>query len=301
MALLTMTTGTASKISLWVMAVRPRTLTAGAAPVILGAALAWEDAFRARVSLLALLCCLLLQAGTNLANDYFDAKHGIDGESRLGPVRVTQLGLIAPDHVRAAFVICFFAAAIFGLPLVQAGGLPILVIGIFSLLFAYLYTGGPYPLAYYGMGELLAFVFFGIVATVGVYYLNTKSVALNAMIGGMGLGFLAAFLMGINNLRDIQTDRAAGKKTVAVMLGEARARFFLAGLLLAALLMPAAYALLNPDRPFVLLASAGVAPFAARFAMILSAPIDSGFNRLLAAAGQYVFVYAVLFSVGVVL
>lgn len=296
-----MTTGTASTISFWVMAARPRTLTAGAAPVILGAAIAWDEGFRAWVSLLALLCCLLLQVGTNLANDYFDAKHGIDGESRLGPVRVTQAGLIAPDRVRAAFVICFFAAAVFGLPLVKEGGLPILVIGIFSLLFAYLYTGGPYPLAYYGMGELLAFVFFGIVATVGVYYLNTKSVTVDAMIGGMGLGFLAALLMGINNLRDIQTDRAAGKKTVAVMLGEARGRYFLTGLLLAALLMPAAYALLNPGRSFVLLASAGIAPFAARFAMILSAPIDSGFNRVLAAAGQYLFIYGVLFSVGVLL
>ena len=283
------------------MAARPRTLTAGAAPVILGAALAWDEGFRAWVSLLALLCCLLLQVGTNLANDYFDAKHGIDGESRLGPVRVTQAGLIAPDRVRAAFVICFGAAAVFGLPLVNEGGFPILVIGVFSLLFAYLYTGGPYPLAYYGMGELLAFVFFGIVATVGVYYLNTKSVAVDAMIGGMGLGFLAALLMGINNLRDIQTDRAAGKKTVAVMLGEARGRYFLTGLLLAALLMPAAYWLLNPGRPLVLLASAGVVPFAARFATILSAPIDSGFNRVLAAAGQYLFVYGVLFSAGILL
>ncbi len=289
-------------ISVWVMAARPRTLTAGLSPVVLGAALSHDAGlFRPWVSLFALLSCLLLQIGTNLANDYFDAKNKIDGENRVGPVRVTQTGLIPPHRVKAAFLFCFCLAALLGLPLVLEGGLPILAIGILSLVFAYLYTGGPYPLAYYGMGEALAFIFYGLVATGGVYYLNTQQLHVDGLVTGAGLGFLAALLMGINNLRDIHTDRAAGKHTVAVMLGENGARCFVAMLLLAALCTPALFVLVNPDQPWVLLASAGVVPFLPRFIWIITAPVDAGFNRILAAAGQYLFVYAVLFSAGVLL
>lgn len=291
-------TTTANNISLWIMAARPRTLTAGLSPVLLGAAVAHQDGFRLWVSAFALLSCLLLQIGTNLANDYFDAKHGIDGENRLGPVRVTQTGLIAPYAVRRGFILCFAAAAVFGVPLVVAGGLPILAIGVFALLFAYLYTGGPYPLAYYGMGEALAFIFYGLIATGGVYYLNTHAITINALLGGAGLGFLAALLMGVNNLRDIQTDRAAGKKTLPVMLGEPAARRFVAGLLVCALCVPLVYVLLNPGQPLVLLATAGVVPFLGRFKGILTATVDTGFNSILAAAGQYLLVYALLFSAG---
>ncbi len=246
-----------------------------------------------------MFCCLLLQIGTNLANDYFDAKNNVDGENRLGPVRVTQTGLIPPDRVKGAFMLCFALAAVLGLPLVVAGGLPILAIGILSLLFAYLYTGGPYPLAYYGMGEALAFVFYGLVATGGVYYLNTHTISGHVMVAGSGLGFLAALLMGVNNLRDMHTDQAAGKHTVAVMIGEHGARYFVAGLLAAALCTPALFVLINPDQSWVLLAPAAVLPFIGRFKKIMSAPIDEGFNRILAAAGQYLFVYGILFSVGV--
>lgn len=281
------------------MAARPRTLTAGLSPVILGAALSHNDGFHLWVSGLALFCCLFLQIGTNLANDYFDAKNNVDGENRLGPVRVTQTGLIPPDRVKGAFMLCFGFAAVLGLPLVVAGGLPILAIGILSLLFAYLYTGGPYPLAYYGMGEALAFIFYGLVATGGVYYLNTHTISAHVMVAGSGLGFLAALLMGVNNLRDMHTDQAAGKQTVAVMLGEKGARYFVSGLLAAALCTPALYALITPDQPWVLLAPAAVLPFIGRFKKILSAPIDEGFNRILATAGQYMFVYGILFSVGV--
>jgi 1,4-dihydroxy-2-naphthoate polyprenyltransferase len=286
-------------IYLWIMASRPRTLTAGMSPVILGAAIAYDTGFRFWVTLAALFSCLLLQVGTNLANDYFDAKSGVDGENRLGPVRVTQQGLIAPASVRRAFILCFGAAVVLGIPLVLVGGLPILAIGILSVLFAYLYTGGPFPLAYYGMGEILAFIFYGIVATGGVFYLNTQSITIDALTAGAGLGFIAALLMGVNNLRDIDTDRSAGKNTVPVLLGERRARGFVFSLLIGALCVPLIYALLNPGQPLVVLASAAVIPFYKHFRSILSADIDAGFNRILAATGKFLFVYAILFSAGV--
>ncbi len=282
------------------MAARPRTLTAGASPVIIGAAAAYDTGLLIIwVSVFALLSCMLLQIGTNLANDYFDAVNGIDDENRLGPVRVTQTGLIAPHRVKQAFIICFVGAAVFGLPLVAWGGFTILAIGILSILFAYLYTGGPFPMAYMGMGEVLAFIFFGLVATGGVYYLNSHDVTLSVMIAGAGPGFIAAFLMGVNNLRDIHTDRAAGKKTLAVMLGEHAARRFVAGLLVASLCIPPLYLVFNPGQPMVLLASLGIVPFVPRFLKVFTAPIDAGFNLILAAAGKYLLVYALLFAAGV--
>lgn len=294
-------TSAPGSISLWIMAARPRTLPAGIAPVILGAAAAHDAGMRLWVSLFALVCCMLLQIGTNLANDYFDAVHGIDGQGRLGPRRVTQSGLLPAQSVRRAFTGCFAAAAVFGLPLVVEGGAPVFVIGVLSILFAYLYTGGPFPLAYFAMGEVLAFVFYGLVATGGVYYLNTGAISAGALVAGAGTGFIAAFLMGVNNLRDIHTDRAAGKTTVAVLLGERGARWFAAGLAAGSLCAPPVYLFLYPDKPLVLLALAGILPFAPRIREVVSAPIDAGFNRILAAAGQYVFVYAVLFSAGIMI
>lgn len=287
-------------ISAWVLASRPRTLTAGTAPVILGAAAAAAHggAFSPVVTALALACCLLLQVGTNLANDYFDAGSGVDNDNRLGPVRVTHSGLIAPHRVKRAFYFCFTAAAVLGIPLAVIGGWPIVAIGVLSILFAYLYTGGPYPLAYRGLGEVLAFVFYGLVATGGVYWLNTRAISAGALLAGAGTGCIAAFLMGINNLRDLYTDRKAGKITLPAFLGEPAARIFVAGLCLVSVLVPVLHVSMYPDQPWVLLASAGVLPFAARFSKILTAPVDAGFNGILAAAGKYLFVYAVLFSVG---
>ena len=289
-------------ITAWLLAIRPRTLTAGMAPVILGAAAAAAHGgvFRPGVTALALACCLLLQAGTNLANDYFDAGSGVDDDNRLGPVRVTHSGLIDPDRVKRGFLSCFAAAAVLGVPLAVIGGWPILVIGVLSILFAYLYTGGPYPLAYHGLGEVLAFVFYGLVATGGVYWLNTHAMDAGALVAGSGTGCIAAFLMGINNLRDIRTDRPAGKITLPVLLGEPAARIFVAGLCLVSVLIPVLHVSMYPDQPWVLLASAGVLPFAARFSRVLSAPVDAGFNTILAAAGKYLFVYAVLFSAGMI-
>lgn len=287
-------------INAWVLAARPRTLTAGMAPVMLGAAAAAAHggAFRPGVTTLALACCLLLQVGTNLANDYFDAGSGVDDDNRLGPVRVTHSGLIASHRVKRAFYFCFIAAAVLGIPLAMIGGWPIVVIGVLSILFAYLYTGGPYPLAYRGLGEVLAFVFYGLVATGGVYWLNTHAMSAGALVAGAGTGCIAAFLMGINNLRDLHTDRKAGKITLPAFLGEPAARICVIGFCLVSVLVPVLHVSMYPDHPWVLLASAGVLPFAARFSQVITAPVDTGFNRILAAAGKYLFLYAVLFSAG---
>ncbi len=290
-------------VNAWVLAARPRTLTAGMSPVMLGAAAAAAHggAFRPGVTVLALACCLLLQVGTNLANDYFDAGSGVDDDNRLGPVRVTHSGLVSPHCVKRAFYFCFFAAAVLGLPLAIIGGWPIIAIGVLSILFAYLYTGGPYPLAHHGLGEVLAFVFYGLVATGGVYWLNTHSMSTGALVAGAGTGCIAAFLMGINNLRDLYTDRKAGKMTFPAFLGEPAARIFVAGLCLVSVLMPVLHVSIYPDQPWVLLASAGVLPFIPRFSRVLTAPVDAGFNGILAAAGMYLFVYAVLFSAGMLI
>jgi len=210
-----------SQLSLWWLAIRPRTLPAAAAPVVVGAAVAIHDGVFALLPVLAaFLGALLLQIAVNLANDYFDAKNSIDSEARLGPVRVTQSGLIRPERVKMAMIVCLVLAALIFVYMTKVGGVPILLAGIASVLAALAYSGGPYPLASHGLGELFVFIFFGLVAVCGTYWVQAVSLSWLVVTASLPPGFLITAIMVVNNLRDRNTDAGAGKRTLAVRLGE---------------------------------------------------------------------------------
>ncbi|QSX38357.1 1,4-dihydroxy-2-naphthoate polyprenyltransferase [Shewanella sedimentimangrovi] len=216
----------------WFLAIRPRTLPAAIGPLLVGNALALGlESFHVGIAIASLVCALLLQVAVNLANDYFDFKHGIDTEDRLGPVRVSQSGLIAPHKVRLAMIASLLAALAVGGILIWHGGLPIALLAAASILAALGYSGGPYPLASHGLGEVAALVFFGWVAVVGSYFLQAGHTSLDAWLLGTAIGALNAAIMLVNNTRDMVTDERAGKRTLAVRLGEAQAKVLYQALL----------------------------------------------------------------------
>ncbi|MBN1266163.1 MAG: 1,4-dihydroxy-2-naphthoate polyprenyltransferase [Anaerolineales bacterium] len=205
----------------WILASRPKTLPAAAAGVVMGSAMAWFDgSLRIDTMLVCLVCALLLQISSNLANDVFDFERGTDTAGRLGPMRVTQAGLLTPRQVKTGLIITIILAAVLGLYLVWLRGLPILLIGIAAILSAVAYTGGPFPLGYYGLGEILVFLFFGLASVIGTYYVQTGVVTPPAVWMAIPPGMIITAILVVNNLRDLENDREAGKNTLAVILGE---------------------------------------------------------------------------------
>lgn len=205
----------------WILAARPKTLPAAAAPVVAatGLAAAW-GAFRAGPALAALVGAVLIQIATNLANDYYDFLKGGDSPSRIGPTRVTQAGLLSPDAVRRAMTLVLALAFVNGIYLVAVGGWPIVAIGLASLVCAVAYTGGPWPLAYHGLGDLFVFVFFGLVAVGGTFWVQALTLTPDVFLLGSGLGAFITAILVVNNLRDRETDAEAGKRTLAVRIGD---------------------------------------------------------------------------------
>ena len=211
-------------LGVWLMAARPRTLSAAVSPVLVGTAIAHRTgALRPVPALLALLASLFIQIGTNFANDYSDFKRGADA-NRLGPRRVTQSGLVAPGTVKLAAWIAFGVSGVLGIALAAFSGWPVIAIGVASVAAGWLYTGGPWPLGYHGLGDLFVFVFFGLVATCGTAYAQALFVPREAWVAGAAVGSLAAAILVVNNLRDRQTDAKVGKNTLAVKLGAAGSR-----------------------------------------------------------------------------
>lgn len=207
-------------LQIWLEAARPRTLPAAAAPVVLGTALAaFRDTAAWLPALAALAGALLIQVATNFANDYYDHEHGADTEERVGPTRVTAAGLVPPQTVKRAMLLTLAAALLVGVYLVAVGGWPIVIIGLVSLVLAVAYTGGPFPLAYNGLGDVFVFVFFGLIAVAGTYYVQALSFPLEAWWLGAGAGALSTAILVVNNLRDRDTDAKVGKRTLAVRLG----------------------------------------------------------------------------------
>ena len=206
----------------WILAARPKTLPAAAAPVLVGSALAlYRGGFALLPATAALLGALLIQIATNFANDYFDFVKGADTDERVGPTRVTQAGLISPGAVRNAMLVTLGAALLVGVYLVWIGGWPIVWIGLASLVCAVAYTGGPFPLGYHGLGDLFVFVFFGLIAVAGTVYVQMGVFPPEAWLAGAGVGAMSTAILVVNNLRDIDTDARAGKRTLAVRLGRA--------------------------------------------------------------------------------
>jgi 1,4-dihydroxy-2-naphthoate octaprenyltransferase len=228
-----------NRLRIWIQASRPRTLTAAVAPVVVGTGLAnGHGSFRLGPALAALLGAVLIQVGTNLANDYYDHKRGGDTQDRVGPVRVTQAGLLLPETVRNGAFLVLAVALLLGIYLVNVGGWPILIIGITSLVCAVAYTGGPFPLAYHGLGDLFVFVFFGLVAVGGTYWVQALDYGPDALWAGAGMGALATAILVANNLRDLETDARAGKKTLAVRIGRIGTKIEFMALLALAFVVP---------------------------------------------------------------
>ncbi len=283
----------------WLLAARPQTLAAGVAPVLLGTALAAAGGrARAGLAVASVATALLLQVGANFANDLFDFEKGADTGERIGPVRAVATGLLTPAQMRAGTGLAFAGAAVTGAILVWAGGWPFAALGLLCLLAGAVYTGGPWPLAYHGLGDAAVFVFFGVVAVTGSYAVQAQALSAKAVLVSLPPACLVTAILAINNLRDIDTDARAGKRTLAVRLGRPAARAYLlalfglayAGLaalvitrllppagLLALVTLPVAWraatcALTRSDGP------------ALNAALVLAARTHAGFTLLLAAA-----------------
>lgn len=285
-----------STLSVWLAAARPRTLPAAVAPVLTGSALAWrENHFVAPAALACLAFALLVQIGTNFANDYYDFVKGADTPDRVGPRRAVAAGLVRPAVMRAAMFATFTAAFLAGLTLLPYGGWPLLVVGVVSILSGYAYTGGPWPLAYHGLGDIFVFVFFGLVAVDATFFVQAGHASADALILGTGIGALAANILLVNNYRDVATDTLARKRTLVVRYGRrlARLQFGLAHLL--ALAVPPVLAARGLGRPgwAWLLAAVLLVPASRQIAALRRARAPEELNALLGRAASHLALYAV--------
>ncbi len=286
----------------WWVAARPKTLFAAAGPVVAGLGLAAaQGTLRPRVALATLVAALLLQIGVNLANDAQDYQRGADtvGE-RLGPPRVTALGWLTPQQVYRAAWVVFGLALLVGLYLVAVGGWPILLIGLASIVSAWAYSGGPYPLAYHGLGELFVFIFFGLIAVSGTVYLQTGTWPPGAWALGAAMGLFNTGILVVNNYRDLENDRRAGKRTLAVRLGPRRTQveYTLTVLLPYGLVLGAVVAGWLPRGALLGLLTL---PWAWRLHRAFRQRHGRALNPLLAATGKLGFAFALLTALGMVL
>jgi 1,4-dihydroxy-2-naphthoate octaprenyltransferase len=285
------------------MAARPRTLPAAIAPVLVGTAAAVEVAGEVRVGALiaALIGSIFIQIGTNLANDYSDARRGADTADRLGPVRVTSSGLVAPRRVLVATWIAFGVAVAAGLYLATVAGPVILAVGAASILAGILYTGGPRPYGYEGLGELFVFLFFGLVAVNGSYFVQLERLDWLPFGLSLAVGFLAAAILVVNNVRDIDTDRRAGKRTLAVRLGRRRTRSLYV-LLVAAAFVTVPAALLAAGGPAWGLLAILAAPLAGQpIGAVLTRTDGPSLNGALAATGALLAAFSLLLATGLLI
>lgn len=290
-----------SQFRAWIMASRPRTLTAAIVPVVVGTALAYrEGTFQPLAALAALLSALCIQIGTNFANDLYDFKKGADTGLRLGPTRVTSAGLLTPRQVEAGMWVVFGLAAALGLYLIYVGGWPILVIGMASILAGIAYTAGPFPLGYNGLGDVAVFIFFGLVAVMGTYYVQARALTLEALWAAVPIGAITTNIIIVNNVRDADTDRAAGKRTLAVLLGRNAARLEYTILMIVAYATPFVLWLGYQFDPWVFLPLLTL-PIAYRLTRTVSTIEGPALNRALGGTAQLLAVYGGLLSLGLLL
>ena len=289
---------TKENLQAWGLAIRPRTLPAAAAGVVMGSALAWRDGFfRLDAALACLFAALLLQIGSNLANDVFDFERGTDTPERLGPTRVTQAGLLTPRQVKMGMAVVFGTAALLGLYLAWLGGLPIILIGIAAIISAIAYTGGPFPLGYHGLGDIFVFIFFGLAAVTGTYYVQAGSVSAAAWWMAIPPGLIITAILVINNLRDIDNDRKGGKHTLAVRIGERATKIqYLICMVVAYLILP--FAAWMGIISWLSLLAWGSLPIASRATRTVFTQKGRPLNAALAGTGQTAFVFSLLFWVG---
>lgn len=289
-----------SALSVWIKAARLRTLPAAAAPVLVGTSLAIaEDELRPLAFVAALIGALFIQIGTNLSNDYSDARRGADTEERIGPVRVTAGGLVPPASVLRATWISFGIAVLAGSYLVAVAGPELLLVGAASILAGVLYTGGPRPYGYAGLGEVFVFLFFGIVAVTGSYYVHTEQVTGLSLALAVPVGLLASAILVVNNVRDIDTDRRAGKRTLAVRLGRRRTRWLYAVCLSIAYLAVPPIWLIAGTSPWVNLALLST-PLATPLIRTVAQRTDgASLNKALGDTGRLQLAFCALLALGI--
>ena len=290
-----------SKIQIWKLAARPKTLPAAIAPVIVGTAVAWASGrINGLATLAALSAALLLQIGANLANDYFDYFKGADAGERHGPLRVTQAGLVTPAEMRLAMLGVFGFTALIGVYLAWVGGWPVIAIGLASILAALAYTGGPFPFGYYGLGDLFAFLFFGPVAVCGTAYILGGKVVPLAVGASIPIGLLVAAILVVNNLRDLESDQRVNKMTLAVRLGERGTRWEYVLLLSAAYLTVAVLVLVGVSSPWVLLSWGSLALVPGLLRTVFTQK-GRPLNLALAGTGRLALAYGVLLGLGILI
>lgn len=285
----------------WWLAIRPATLSASAAPVLVGTGVAWsEGRFAAGPALAALLGAALLQVGANLANDVFDFERGADDGDRLGPPRATHQGWVTPGQMKRAMWGVFACSALVGLYLTAVAGWPVLLLGLLSIAAAYLYTGGPRPYGYVGLGDLAVFVFFGPAAVVGTSYVQSLTLSPLALLASVPVGALATTILVVNNLRDIETDARAGKNTLAVRLGERVTRRYFLLLLAIAYAVPLLLWWAGTTGPWVLLSWLSL-PLGLKVARGVQTERGLPLNGYLVRTARLEVVFAVLFAAGLAL
>lgn len=286
----------------WILAARPATLPAAVVPVLVGTGAALADGAQLRplVFVMTLACALLIQIGTNFANDYSDFARGADTEARLGPVRVTASGLMTREEVRLGIIAAFGLAVLIGIYLAWVGGWPIIVIGIVSVLSGLAYTGGPFPTGYHGLGDLFVFVFFGLVAVTGTAFLQTGVWSRTALLLSIPIGLLVTNILVVNNLRDLPTDTAAGKRTLATRIGERPTRIQYVSFCVAALMMSAAAAI-DLESAWLLLPLAS-APLAINLIRKVGGGVSGReLNPVLERSGQLLLAFGLLLAIGAAL
>lgn len=288
-------------VAVWLLAARPKTLWASVAPVVVGTAMAFGDGgFHVPSALAALACSVLIQVATNFANDLFDFEKGADTESRQGPLRVTQAGLATPEAMKRGIVAVLLLTLAASLYLIWRGGWPAVFIGIFSVAAGILYTGGPRPLGYMGLGDLLVLIFFGPVAVAGTYYVQTLTVNATVVAAGLAPGLLSVAILAVNNLRDLDEDRRTGKRTLAVRFGRGFARGEYVAAVVAACLLPLLLYLASGRRPYSV---AAVAVVVAALPVFRRLFVSEGplLNPVLAHTARLLLLYSAVFSIGWVL
>ncbi len=288
------------KLKAWILASRPKTLLAAFVPVITGTAVAISDgAFNLLPALDALICAVLIQVGTNFSNDLFDFLSGADSPNRVGPKRALTEGWITVKEMKIGIALTFGITFLLGLYLVYVGGWVILLIGILSILAGLAYTAGPLPLAYNGLGDIFVFIFFGIIGTVGTYYVQSLQVNTFAFLSSIPVGALVTNILIVNNYRDTDEDRLAGKKTLAVIFGKKFSRFQYLTLLILSYLVPVLFYFFFEKSIFIFLPFLSL-PLAIKVAKMMFTLEGEELNKTLELTSKLSIIFSFLFAIGIV-
>lgn len=289
-------------MSIWIEAARPQTMAAAVIPVLVGASLAFQsELLNWTNTTVALICAMLIQIGTNFANDYFDFVKGSDTDERIGFRRATATGLITPKQMLNATILTMGLAFLLGLYLVWSAGWVILIIGLLSLLFGILYTGGPFPLGYNGLGDVFVFLFFGIIAVMTTYYVNALEWSEASFWASLAVGALCVNILVVNNLRDVEQDKKSGKKTLGVLFGERVLKLEYTFMVLLAYAIPPHF-LVQLEYSFWILLPFAALPLAGFYVYSIWMEEDKiQLNPMLESTARFMVIFGILFSIGIIL